>query len=487
MKTRRLFLISFASGVLGALLAFTVIFSVFSARQTSSFFQQQNDVFPVHRMSFSGNAFVAPHADFTDAAASSVPAVVHIKTRFMQRGYANDFFSPFFDFFGGGQMYEYPVTGAGSGVIIRQDGYIVTNQHVIANAEQIIVTLNDKREYEAKLVGYDPSTDLALLKIDEKNLPFMVFGDSDVLKIGEWVLAVGNPFNLTSTVTAGIVSAKARNIGANSGNNAIESYIQTDAAVNRGNSGGALVNMMGQLVGINTAIASQTGYYSGYSFAIPSRIVKKIAEDLILYGEVQRAYLGISAFEVNAAFARENNIREVKGLYIAVVDQESGAGKAGVQVGDILLAIDGEEINNSARLLEILNNHRPGDVLSITINRNNKQRDLKVTLKGIDGTTNIVRKDTPRDIVEVHGATLKTLSMTELKKLNLNHGVQITNLQNGKLKQAGIGQGFIITNIDGTAIRTAGDAIQALENKAGGVLIEGVYPNGMRAVYGFGM
>lgn len=487
MKTKKLLFIAFASGMLGAVLVVTLMAAVFSSNSPLSFRKSTEEVFPVYRMSGSADGSFAPSADFTNAAAASVPAVVHIKTRFMQRGYANDFFSPFFDFFGGSTVYEYPVTGAGSGVIIREDGYIVTNQHVISNAEQIVVTLNDKREYEGKLIGYDPSTDIALIKIDEKDLPFLVFGNSDQLRIGEWVLAVGNPFNLTSTVTAGIVSAKARNIGANTGTNAIESFIQTDAAVNRGNSGGALVNLSGELVGINTAIASQTGYYSGYSFAIPSRIVKKIAEDLIVYGEVQRAYLGVSAIEITAAFAREKNIKDVKGLYIAVIEAGSGAEQAGIQVGDILTAIDGEELNSSARLLEILNNHRPGDVLNLVILRNNREREVKVTLKGIDGTTNIIKKDAQSDIIEVHGATFKTLSMYELKKLNLNHGVQITNLQNGKLKQSGISQGFIVTHIDGTVIRTAGDALKALEGKSGGVLIEGVYPNGMRAVYGFGL
>ncbi len=486
MKTKKILLTSFLSGMVGAFLVLAFMFAISSNRGPVFHSENLSEHMPVQRMSSFNGANSAAMEDFTDAASVSVPAVVHIKTRFMQRGYANDFFSPFFDFFGGSQVYEYPVTGAGSGVIIREDGYIVTNHHVITNAEQIFVTLNDKREYDAKLVGYDPATDLALLKIEEKNLPYLIFGDSDMLRIGEWVLAVGNPFNLTSTVTAGIVSAKARNIGVGSGNS-IESFIQTDAAVNRGNSGGALVNMKGELVGINTAIASSTGYYSGYSFAIPSRIVKKVAEDLIVYGEVQRAYLGISAFEITASFARENNIKDVRGLYVAVVEDGSGAQQAGIVVGDILLEVDEEEINSSSRLLEILNNHRPGDKLELTINRKGKERKVNVVLKGIDGTTNIVKRDAQGDTFLILGATFKTLSMYELKKLNINHGVQITNLQNGKLKQAGISQGFIVTHIDGTAIRTASDAKKALENKAGGVLIEGIYPNGMKAVYGFGL
>jgi serine protease Do len=488
MKTnRKILLYSFISGLSGAFFLFLLMFIVLSNHSTHHFQKTEDEVFPVHQMNEYYQLSSAPLADFTTASSLSVPAVVHIQTLTIRRGYANDFFSPFFDFFGGSRVYEYPVTGAGSGVIIREDGYIVTNNHVIANAEQISVTLNDKREYEAKLVGYDPATDLALLKIEEKDLPFLVFGDSDMLKVGEWVLAVGNPFNLTSTVTAGIVSAKARNIGVNSGTNAIESFIQTDAAVNRGNSGGALVNLQGELIGINTAIASSTGYYTGYSFAIPSRIVRKVVEDLVLYGQVQRAYLGISAIEVSAEFARDNNIKDVKGLYVALVEKGSSADKAGIEVGDILLEVDKEEVNSSARLLEILNNHRPGDELQVLIKRQNKNRSLKVILKGFDGTTNIVKKDDQSDIIFIHGATFKTLSQYELRSLKINHGVQITNLQNGKLRQAGIREGFIVTHIDGTTIRTASDALKALENKAGGVLIEGIYPNGMKAVYGFGM
>ena len=466
---------------------FTVLYAVVSKTIHNRHDYNRDEVLPVYKMNdyiYTGNA---PQTDFTEAAAVSLPAVVHIKTRFMQRAYANDFFSPYFDFFGGNTVYEYPVTGAGSGVIIREDGYIVTNHHVITNADQIFVTLNDKREYIATLVGYDPATDIALLKIDEKNLPFLIFGDSDLLKIGEWVLAVGNPFNLNSTVTAGIVSAKARNIGVQGNSNLVESYIQTDAAVNRGNSGGALVNMNGELVGINTAIASSTGYFAGYSFAIPSRIVKKVVEDLILYGQVQRAYLGISTLEITASFAKEKGIKSVKGLYIAIVEKGSGAEIAGIETGDILLAVDDEEMSSNARLMEILNNQRPGSTLNLKISRDNKVKEFRVVLKGIDGTTNIVKNIEQSDIIFIKGATFYTLSQYELKKYKLNHGVQIKNLQNGILKQAGIGEGFIVTHIDGTAIRTAADARKALESKTGSVLIEGIYPNGMKAVYGFGI
>jgi serine protease Do len=489
MKTKKVLWVSFLSGMLGASFVFAIMFITFKKIQTGSGQDTTDEVFPVHQMN--DNFFRSPSSshtiDFTEAAAISVPSVVHIKTRFTQRSYANDFFSPFFDFFAGPRIYEYPATGAGSGVIIRHDGYIITNHHVISNAEQIFVTLNDKREYDAELIGYDPSTDLALIKINEKNLPFLIFGDSDLLKVGEWVLAVGNPFNLTSTVTAGIVSAKARNIGVNSGSNAIESFIQTDAAVNRGNSGGALVNLRGELVGINTAIASSTGYYSGYSFAIPSRIVKKVAEDIILYGQVQRAYLGISAVEVTTSIARDFNIKEIKGLYIAVVEQNSAAANAGIEVGDILIGVNNEDINSSARLLEILNNHRPGDEMQLQISRKNKSRLVKVVLKGYDGTTEISIKDKESDIILLLGATFQTLSLYELKQYKINNGVQITKLQNGKLKQAGIGEGFIVTQIDGTIVRSANDIEKALANKAGGVLIEGIYPNGMKAVYGFGL
>ncbi len=487
MKTKNIILISITAGMTGAIIFFAVLFTIFHSSNKVARTFDEHDFLPVIYAGNDSNTFQGTSTDFTEAAAMAVPAVVHIKTMSVQRGYYSDFFSPFFDFFGDRHAFEYPVTGAGSGVIVRSDGYIVTNHHVIANAEKIIVTLNDKRQYDADLVGYDPDTDLALLKIAETDLPFLVFGNSDRLKVGEWILTVGNPFNLTSTVTAGIVSAKARNIGIKRGRAPIESLIQTDAAINRGNSGGALVNLSGNLVGILTAIATGTGYYTGYSFAIPSNIVKKVVEDLIRFGAVQRAFLGISVIEITADFAKQNNIKDIKGLYVAKVEQGSAAEASGISVQDIILSIEGEEINSNARLLEIMGNKRPGDTMEMIISSKNKTRNIKVTLKGIDGTTEIVKKDTKSEKIYFLDATFKTLSVYELKKLNITHGVQITKLQDGKLRQAGIKEGFIIMYINGTTVRNAADIQNAIENTIGGVLIEGIYPDGMEAIYGFGL
>jgi len=484
MKKYKNTLISVLSGMFGTVLIFVIFFFTFKNTEKTS---PQEEVLPIVRTNyFSQNAFQTT-TDLTHAASVSVPAVVHIKTQFMKRTYYDDFFSPFFDFFGYSTPREYPVSGVGSGVIISSDGYVVTNNHVINQAEHIVVTLDDKREYEAKLIGKDTNTDLALLKIEANNLQYLTFGDSDVLQIGEWVLAVGNPFNLNSTVTAGIVSAKARNINILGGGNSIESFIQTDAAVNQGNSGGALVNQNGQLVGINTAIASETGYYTGYSFAIPSKIAKKVVEDFILYGEIQRAYIGISAIEITAQFAREANIKDVKGLYVARVEPNSGADDAGIKQGDILLAINNEEVNSSSRLLEIISKYRPGDKLNLTIKTNNKARNVTITLKDNTGSTKTHAADGSKSSYSTMGATFELVAQSELQKLKINNGVKITKLDSGKLQQAGIQQGFIITQIDGTPIRTIADVKNALNKKTDGILIEGIYPNGMKAYYGFGL
>lgn len=489
MNKKNFFIISFLSGVIGSLLFMSVVF--FSLNYSGK--SNSIDIFDSNTLPVANVSYFEPSArefsvDFTKAASLSVPAVVHIKTQFMRKSNYDEFFSPFFDFFGQQRLQrEYPVTGAGSGVIIRSDGYIITNNHVIQSAEQIFVTLDDKREYEAKLIGSDPNTDLALIKIEANELPFLVFGDSDDLKVGEWVLAVGNPFNLTSTVTAGIVSAKARNINILGSRNSIESFIQTDAVVNRGNSGGALVNTNGELVGINTAIASGTGYFTGYSFAIPSKIARKVAEDIIGFGVVQRAFIGVSAVEVTAQLARELKLDQVKGLYVAQVEPHSGASVAGVQVGDIILSINGKETNSSGRLLEIVAEHRPGDKVNLNVLRKNKERSLTVTLKSIEGTTEIVKNEVSSSM-EILGARFQNAKTEDLKKLNLSSGIQIVRLQQGKLQQAGIREGFIITAIDNVSVRTVKDVYTALSNKMGAaVLIEGVYPNGIKSFYGFGL
>ena len=336
--------------------------------------------------------------DFTTAAQLSVNAVVHVKTTYTAKKQSS-VIDPFLEFFFGLPHYqERPQPqqqGFGSGVIISNDGYIVTNNHVIDRADMIQVVLNDKRTYTAQLVGTDPTTDIALLKIEADSLPTITFGDSDMLKVGEWVLAVGNPFNLTSTVSAGIVSAKARNINILNAAMKIESFIQTDAAVNPGNSGGALVNTQGRLVGINTAIASETGSYAGYAFAVPTSIVQKVVEDLKQHGTVQRAILGVQIADITDRLAKDRNIHTLAGAYVNSVMELSAAHMAGITEGDIITHVNNSPIKTVAELQEQIGRHRPGDEITITLLRNNTSITLPVTLQNRQGTTEILTKDNP--------------------------------------------------------------------------------------------
>ncbi len=418
-------------------------------------------------------------SDFTFAAEKSVNAVVHVKTSYMQQTTTS-----LFDFFFGGSYYNphpTPVTASGSGVIISSDGYIVTNNHVIDGSEYIEVVLNDHRIYEAKVVGTDQRTDIALLKIDADNLPFISYGNSDEIKIGEWVLAVGNPFNLTSTVTAGIVSAKARNINILS-NYSIEAFIQFDAAVNPGNSGGALVNTRGELVGINTAIASKNGSFVGYSFAVPVNIVKKIVTDIIEFGEVQRAYLGLTLVDLDSELAARLGIDEKNGLYVKDVAEKGAAAEAGIKEGDILQSLGGFGILTVPELQEQLSKYRPGDKLSVVLKRNGKQKEVLVTLKNVNGDTKIIKSE----IIKLYGASLKEISFDDKQKLRLKYGVKITDMEDGLFKNAGIKKGFIITMINRRPVYTAEDVKLILSSiKNGGVLLEGYYPNGISAYYTF--
>lgn len=442
---------------------------------------------PVTYASMAGSDAILP--DFTTAANMSIHAVVHIKTEYERKNMYYDNFFDLNDFFNNRRpSVQQPLEGSGSGVIVSPEGFIVTNNHVVQDATKVSVVLNDKREFDAQIIGTDPSTDIAVVKIDEKNLPYIVYGNSDELKIGEWVLAVGNPFNLTSTVTAGIVSAKARNInilGTPDGS-AIESYIQTDAAVNRGNSGGALVNTRGELVGINAAIASGTGYYAGYSFAIPVNIAKKVVADLIEFGQVQRAFLGVSIRDIDSKFAGENNIKELRGVYISDVTDNSSAQEAGINKGDVVTAIDGIKVNSTSELLEQIGQYRPGDKAKISVLRNGNEKDYMVTLKNKGGTTSVVTKEDQDNIAKL-GASFTPVSAEMRNKLGISGGVQVTDLGDGILKEAGIKEGYIITEIDNKPVRTAKDIENAIENKRGGILIEGIYPNRTRAYYGFGL
>ena len=442
---------------------------------------------PVQLASMTG--LVPNYPDFTVAANTSIHAVVHIKTEYARKNSLYDNFFNFHDFFGdsplGGQE---PLQGAGSGVIISPDGYIVTNNHVVQDATKIEVVLNDKRSYEGIVIGTDPSTDLAVVQIKESNLPFLTYGNSDELQIGEWVLAVGNPFNLTSTVTAGIVSAKARNInilGTPDGSS-IESFIQTDAAVNRGNSGGALVNTRGELVGINAAIASGNGFYAGYSFAIPVDIVKKVVGDLIDYREVQRAFLGVSIREIDSKFASDQGIKELKGVYVSEVNDGSAARDAGIEKGDIITLINKNVVNSTSELLEQVSRYRPGEKIVVTVSRDGVEKIFNVTLRNREGNTSIVKNEN-KDVLPMLGAKMQNASPDILRKLGIDHGVQVTDIGDGLLRNAGIRDGYVITEIDKKPIRSVDDVNKILSSKSGGVLLEGVYPNRVRAYYGFGI
>ncbi|WP_297086422.1 Do family serine endopeptidase [uncultured Draconibacterium sp.] len=419
--------------------------------------------------------------DLTFAAQKSVHAVVHIATQSVRTGQWSSG-NPFLDEFFGLRSQPEVRQGFGSGVIMSEDGFIITNNHVIENAQNIKVILNDKREFEARLVGADPSTDIALLKVEAEDLPYLTYGNSDNLQLGEWVLAVGNPFNLTSTVTAGIISAQGRNLGINQDQYRIESFIQTDAAVNPGNSGGALVNQQGNLVGINTAIASRTGSFTGYSFAVPVSIVKKVVEDLKEFGEVQRALLGVNIGDVNAEIAEELNLDKVEGVYIGGVVENGAANEAGLKEKDVIISVDGEKTKTAAELQEKVSQYRPGDDVDIVVIRDNEKKQFTVTLRNKHGDTEIVR-----DNMTVLGAEFEAVSNNVKQELGIRSGIMITKLEKGKLKDAGLEKGFIITSVNKKPIYEVGDFKREVGNARGGILVEGVYPNGESAYYVFGL
>ncbi len=425
--------------------------------------------------------------DFTRAAEISIQAVVHVKTK--SEGESQYYYDPFMNMFGGNGYYKsqaQPRLGSGSGVIISEDGYIVTNNHVVDDADEIEVVLNDKRSYAAKIVGRDPSTDLALLKISESALSYIPFANSDDVKVGQWVLAVGNPFNLTSTVTAGIISAKGRNINILSDHNAVEAYLQTDAAVNPGNSGGALVNTSGELIGINSAIASNTGSYTGYSFAVPSNIAKKVVGDLMEYGQVQRAFIGISIRDIDANLAKDLKLDELKGVYVSGLTDGGAAKDAGIEEGDIITKVGAIEVDNVPELQEQVSKFRPGDNATVTIKRDGKEQVMNLTFKSLNGDTKVEKKETAA-INSLLGASLEEITKQDKDDLGIKNGIKVVQLIGGKLRNAGIKEGFIITSIDRKPVSSVDDLMSILEDKKGGILIEGIYPNGMRAYYGFGL
>lgn len=461
-------------------------------------------------IAFSAGTFIKVNAnnnmpgqpvDLTYAAEKALPAVVHIRylqnskvqTVDVQADPFGDFFDPF-GFFGnpgnrGSQKRQVQTPkkeGAGSGVIISADGYIVTNNHVVEGADELTVTLDDNREFSARIIGTDKNTDLALIKIDGKNLPTLPIGDSDKIKVGEWVLAVGNPFNLNSTVTAGIVSAKARSLGAN-GSNAVESFIQTDAAINAGNSGGALVNVKGELVGINAMLYSRTGSYSGYGFAIPTTIMNKVVADLKQYGTVQRALIGIEGTDVNKYVDsqkeqnKEVDLGTMEGIYIANVSEDGAGAEAGLQKGDVITTVDGKKIKKMAELQEYLANKRPGDKVSVTFLRNKKSRTVSVTLKNAQGNTNVV-KDADLDVL---GGNFREINESEKKQLNISYGLSVIKVNNGVLKDAGISRGFIIQKVNAELMKSIDDLQKAVKeaslSKDPVLYIQGIYPTGKKA------
>jgi len=429
--------------------------------------------------------------DLTQAAEKSVHAVVHITTKVKAQSYGgND--NPLYDFFFGprgsipqprgyNQEPEYNM-GAGSGVIIGSEGYIVTNNHVIEDADNIEVVLNDSRKFTAKVIGRDPNTDIALVKIEAKELPYLAWGNSDALKLGEWVLAVGNPFNLTSTVTAGIVSAKSRSIGIMSGQMPLESFIQTDAAVNPGNSGGALVNASGELIGINAAIASRTGSYSGYSFAIPSSIAHKVVDDLKQFGGVQRALLGVEMKPVDDDLAKEKNLGKIEGVYVVRITDEGAARQAGIKAGDVITAVNGNQVNAPQQLQEQIGKYRPGDKVAITVKRNGDLKQYDVVLRNTKGDTSIVKES-----FSVMGAEFAPITEKDKERLKIDEGIQVINLSNGKLKEAGVKNGFIITDINKSPVSSVEDVKRVLSQSSNKkpILVEGVYPGGEWTYYVF--
>jgi Do/DeqQ family serine protease len=463
-------------------------------RNQSTTLQPEGKI-PVNYAGFFNNKDAASGIpDFTAAATSATPTVVHIKTKIKGGTVSSrnsnpfgDLFGeddPFYKFFGGPRSMTLPDQQAsGSGVIISQDGYIVTNNHVIDGASEINVTLSNRKSYKATVIGADPNTDLAVIKINDNNLPYMIYGNSDDVKLGQWVMAVGYPLTLDVTVTAGIISAKSRSIGINRSDRAIESYLQTDAAVNPGNSGGALINTNGELIGINSAIASPTGSYAGYSYAIPVNIVKKAVNDLIKFGAVQRAYIGITYApdDLTEEQKKANGIKDGPGIFVTGVATDGAAKGAGLQKGDFITKINDVDINSGPQLQEQVARYKPGDKVNITYVRNGKENTVELTLKNKSGNYEVVKNVSAFDNL---GADLITIDKETAQKNDITGGVQVRKIGNGLLKNTRIQEGFIITSVDGQDINNLDDLKTTLNNSHGTVKLEGVYP-GYDGTYGY--
>ena len=473
-----------AAAFLGAVLAL-MLYSQFNTEKKTVVLDESK---PIQLSSYTPPALPqAQLPDLTQAAEKSVSAVVHITTK--SKSQFSDGNNQFFDFFFGPRGYQQqepqPRMAAGSGVIISDDGFIVTNNHVVEGAQNIDVILNDSRSFTAKVIGRDPNTDIALVKIDAKNLSVLPWGDSEALKLGEWVLAVGNPFNLGTTVTAGIISAKSRSIKIIGGQMAMESFLQTDAAVNPGNSGGALVNARGELVGINTAIASQTGSYSGYSFAIPVSIARKVVEDLRKFGEVQRALLGVTIKTVDDALAKENKLTKIEGVFIDGISEDGAARTAGLKKGDVIIGVNGTKVNSVSELQEQVGKHRPGDQVAVLIKRDGTEKTFNITLRNLKGNTSVVKTEN----LSALGVEFGDISNKDKERLNIEQGVQILKITSGKLKNAGVRPGFIVTDVNKISVGSVEDIKKIISQSSDKkpILLEGVYPDGKWAYYVFNL
>jgi Do/DeqQ family serine protease len=468
-------------------------YTKFQDKSPLTYTQRANSLFK--NASYVNGNSPAPMVDFEKAATKASPAVVHIKTvlKATQTADMSQIPDPFRQFFGpgfgdGDQNAMPDQKASGSGVIITSDGYIVTNNHVVDGAKEVTVTLNDKNDYKAKVVGTDPSTDLAVVKIDAKDLPYITFANSDDVHLGQWVLAIGYPLNLETTVTSGIVSAKARNIGINSRNSssAIESFIQTDAAVNPGNSGGARVNTEGDLIGINSAIASPTGSYAGYAYAIPSNLVQRVANDIVKYGSAKRAYLGIMFpnDQLSAEDRAKNNIKDGNGVFVMDVAKGSAAEEAGIQKGDFVTRLNGSTLNSGTELMGKIGSLHPGDKIDITYTHNGSEKTATITLKGSSGTYASMKEQ----VIDQLGASFENLDKDKASKLNISSGVVVKQLGQGVLTdQTRIKEGFIITKVNGNKVSTVDELKDSLKNAGNSAIISGIYPNNPQEEYKYAL
>lgn len=471
---RKNIIIVFVASVLGGIIAINGNNFLFNTEDSAyQSIQQRQRELGLQAVNTTFQSLVPVELDFTEIAAAATRSVVYIRSTYSSTINSNGYF----------RFRQGPSQSSGSGVIVSDDGYIVTNNHVIEDASTIRVVLSDNRSYEAKIIGTDPTTDLALIKVNAKELPFMAYGDSDKVKVGQWVLAVGNPYNLTSTVTAGIISAKARNIGILRQENGlgVESFLQTDAVVNPGNSGGALIDTNGRLIGINSAIASPTGSYSGYAFAIPVNLVKKVADDLLEFGSVQRGLLGIRIFDVTAELAEQEDLSVLQGVYVLQVYDNSGAKEAGIQEKDVIIGINDMKVTNTSRLQELVARLRPGDRVKVKLLRGSKSLELEAILKRGGGTFTVVDRELE---AEIEGSIFEDVNDERANELGIQGGVKLKVLKEGKWEREGIEEGFIITKVENTKVGSVEQLKRVMSQLEGQrVLILGVMENGDKTYY----